>query len=170
MAQPSGERPPRVFLDANVIIAGCSFPRWSYEVLRHALKGDFQVVLCSLVMEQARRHLEKDFPVSAQLRFEKFLDDTGYEKVDNPAPEEIVKHEDLVRDLDDVPLALSAIKAKVDYFVTQDKDLTTKDASTDKLRQSVEPMLSGTFLKEVMGWSSEELENIRHREWLEVES
>ncbi|GFP23649.1 hypothetical protein HKBW3S44_01721 [Candidatus Hakubella thermalkaliphila] len=93
MAKPSGERPPRVFLDANVIIAGCSFPRWSYEVLSHALKGDFQVVLCPLVIEQVRRHLKKDFPVSAQLRFEKFLDDTGYEKVDNPAPEEIVKHE-----------------------------------------------------------------------------
>lgn len=29
-------------------------------------------------------------------------------------------------------------------------------------------LLAGTFLREVMGWTSEELEAIRHRTWDEV--
>jgi len=34
----------RVFLDANVLLAGIVFPRWPWEILRHALRGDLQLV------------------------------------------------------------------------------------------------------------------------------
>ena len=30
-------------------------------------------------------------------------------------------------------------------------------------------LLSGTFLREVLGWSSERLESIRHRSWKDLE-
>jgi predicted nucleic acid-binding protein len=53
---------PRVFLDANVLFAASTFPRWPREVLRHAIKGDFQAVLCPIVIAQARRNLRKRFP------------------------------------------------------------------------------------------------------------
>ena len=36
----------RVMADTNVLIAGILFPRWFHEFLRHALKGDFKLVLC----------------------------------------------------------------------------------------------------------------------------
>jgi len=170
MAKPSGEKPYRVFLDANVLIAGSSFPRWAYEVLSHALKGGFQVILSPFVIEQARKHLKKDFPTSAQARFEKFLYDVHYKEVPDPTPKEVLENKDLVRHLDDIPLALSVIKAKVDYLVTEDKDFTTKDKTTEKLRRFVQPMLCGTFLKEVIGWTSEDLEEARHRKWLDIES
>jgi len=29
-------------------------------------------------------------------------------------------------------------------------------------------MLSGTFLREVMGWTSEQLKSIRHRKWSDI--
>ena len=39
----------RVMLDATVLIAGSVWPRWSYEVIQHALQGDFQLILAPLV-------------------------------------------------------------------------------------------------------------------------
>lgn len=62
----------RVFVDANVLFAGTAFPRWPYEVLRHAAAGDFQLVLSPLVIKQARRNLQKRFPEYIE-RFEMFL-------------------------------------------------------------------------------------------------
>jgi len=43
MAEP--EKPLRVMAYANILIAGILFPRWFHEFLRHALKGDFKLVL-----------------------------------------------------------------------------------------------------------------------------
>jgi len=157
----------RVLTDANILFAGSSFPRWPYEVLRHALKRDYQLVLCPLVIDSARRHLLESFPDHLG-RFETFLQKTDYELVPDPDATEIEANPNLVRDLSDVGVALAAITAKVDYLVSEDKDLTTRDASTVELRRHLKVLLSGTFLREVMGWSSEELERIRHRKWDDV--
>jgi hypothetical protein len=37
----------------------------------------------------------------------------------------------------------------------EDKDLTTQDKTAAELRRYLKIMLSGTFLCEVMGWTSE---------------
>ncbi len=50
-------------------------------------------------------------------------------------------------------------------LVSEDKDLTTNDATTEKLRQQLKVYISGTFLREVMEWTSEELETVRGRTW-----
>ena len=52
----------RALTDANVLFAGTAFPRWPREVLRHAAAGDYQLVLCPLVIHQARRNLGRRFP------------------------------------------------------------------------------------------------------------
>ena len=98
-------------------------------------------------------------------RLEKFLREVDYELASDPTQEEIDSNSNLVRDLSDVAIALSAIAAKVDYLVSEDKDLTIQDESTAELRRHVKVLISGTFLREVMGWSSEDLEKIRHRKW-----
>ncbi len=163
----AGPHKPRVFIDANVLLAGSAFPRWPYEVLEHAADGDFRLVLCPLVIEQAREHLRERFPAHLA-RFEKFLLEIDYELVPDPAPEDVDAHRDLVRDLSDVPVALAAIAAGVDCLVSEDKDLTVQDETTTELRRHLKVLLSGTFLREVMGWTSEELEAIRHRMWSEM--
>jgi hypothetical protein len=56
MADP--RKKPRAFTDANILLSGNAFPRWSYEVLQHATDGDFKLVLCPLVINQARKHLQ----------------------------------------------------------------------------------------------------------------
>lgn len=155
---------PRTMLDANILLAGSAFPRWPYEVLQHAIEGGYRLVLCPLVIKQAQEHIRERFPQHLH-RFESFLDETDYELVPNPTQAEIDDNQNLVRDLSDVAIALAAISAKVDYLVSEDKDLTTQDESTAQLRRRLKVMLAGTFLRQVMGWTSDELESIRYRKW-----
>ncbi len=106
----------RVMVDANILVAGSVWPRWPYELLRHALKGDFQLVLNQYVVEEARRTLSKRFPAHIE-KFERFLEVSQYELTDPPAKEQVLAHQNLVRDVTDVPVALAAINAGVDYLL-----------------------------------------------------
>jgi hypothetical protein len=49
-----------------------------------------------------------------------------------------------VRDPSDVPVALAAIHAGIDYLVSEDKDLTVQYETTAKLRQELKVMIFGT--------------------------
>ncbi len=158
----------RAFADANILFSGAAFPRWSYEVLRHATADDFKLVLCPLVINQARKNLQRRFPQHVE-NLERLLHLTDCELVSDPAPEEIEANQNLVRDLSDVAVALAAIAAKVDYFISEDKDFTVRDKTTEEVRRHLKIRLAGAFLREVMGWTSEELEEIRHRTWDDVE-
>jgi predicted nucleic acid-binding protein len=151
-------------VDATVLFAGTGWPRWSYEVLRHALRGDFQLVLSPLLIKQVRRNLTKKLP-NYLTAFETWLELVPFEAVADPTAVTFLENQTLLRDLKDVPLALSAIEAEVYCLVSEDKDFTTEDASTAELRQRLRVMRPVIFLREVMGWSSEDLEKIRHREW-----
>lgn len=157
----------RVFLDANILIAGTVWPRWPYEVLQHALKGGFRLVLTPYVIEEARRILSARFPKEIG-RFEAFLKACDYEITTIPTVEAVNAHANLVRDIADVPVALAAIEAGVDCLVSEDKDLTARDDSTVELRRLLPVYLSGAFLREVMGWSTRQLEAVRGRNWRDL--
>lgn len=158
----------RVMVDANILIGGTGWPRFSYEVLQHAVQGDFVLVLSALVIKEARMHLLRLMPDMVE-RFEAFLCDSGYEEVPNPSADEVAANKQLVRDPKDVPVALAAINAQVDCLVTQDKDFTDKDETTAALHRQLKILLPGTFLREHMGWTSEALESIRSRTWHDLE-
>ncbi|MHB8626610.1 MAG: hypothetical protein ACYDBJ_01275 [Aggregatilineales bacterium] len=66
-----------------------------------------------------------------------------------------------MRDPNDIPLALAAITAQVDFFVTQDKDFTDRTPENENLHRRLVVILPGTFLRIHMGWTSEQLEAIR---------
>ena len=162
---PSFPRKPRVMLDVNIFIVGAIWPRWQYEILQHAVKGDYILVVAPLIIESAIRNIHAIAPAQVP-RFERFLDDCDYELVTDPTREEVQEHIDLVRDVKDVPIAIAAMNAKVDYFVTYDRDFTNQDDTTEKVRQAIRGItLPPVFLRDVMGWSSEELEAIRERDW-----
>jgi predicted nucleic acid-binding protein len=151
-------------VDATVLFAATLWPRWPYEVLRHARQSDVRLVLVPLVIEQARRQFARRFPAHLA-DFEALLRLTPYEEAADPTPEAVARHLALVRDPTDVPVALAAIDAGVDYLVSEDKDLTASDATTARLRARLQVRLTGTFLREVMGWSSDALEQVRGRTW-----
>jgi predicted nucleic acid-binding protein len=165
---PTPSSKTRVMVDATVLIAGSGWPRWPREVLLAGLRGEFQLVLSPYVIRQAHRNLSKRFPEYLE-RFEEFLSQANFELVPDPSPEEVAQHKGLVRDESDIPIALAAINAGVDYLVSEDKDFTARDETTAKLHEQLKVLLSGTFLRQVMGWTSKELEEIRHREWSDFE-
>ena len=156
-------------MDANILISGSVWPRWPYEVLQHALAGDFRLVLSEYIIEQARRHIRRRFPNHVG-QFDMLLHTCDYELVADPTREQVSQNLDLVRDPSDVPVALAAIHARVDYLVSEDKDLTVHDETTTRLRHEINIRISGTFLREVMEWNSDDLEKVRHRTWRDIPS
>ena len=157
----------RVMLDANVLIAGSVWPRWSYEVVQHALQGDFQLVLAPLVIDQARRRVATRFPLQVE-RLETFLRQSQYAEAPDPSPVSVRRNLHLVRDETDVPIALAAIQAKVYCLVSDDKDLTADDETTAGLRKLLTVMRPVIFLREVLGWTSEALERVHKRTWQDL--
>jgi predicted nucleic acid-binding protein len=150
----------RVMVDANVLVAGTGWPRWPYALLQHAVTGDFQLVLTPYIISEARRNLQRIDP-TALPDFDNFLYLSNYEEIANPSLEVVTAHQGIVRDLNDIPVAVAAITAQVDCLISSDKDLT----ESDELKQHVPVLLPAVFLRERMGWTSEELEAIRHRQW-----
>ena len=51
----------------------------------------------------------------------------------------------------------------VDYFVSEDKHFPVRTEQTERFHQKVRVMISGTFLREVMGWTGDRLEQARKR-------
>lgn len=154
-------------LDANVLVSGAIWPRFPFEVVRHAVAGDYQLVLSERIVEEARDAIAEIAPARLE-HFEVLLRVSHYESVPTPGGQQIEANADLVRDPKDVHVALAAIGAQVDYLVTRDKDFTDEDESTALVRQRLNIILPGTFLREVMGWTSEELEAIRGRNWADM--
>jgi predicted nucleic acid-binding protein len=155
----------RVMVDSNVLFAGSISPRFPYEVLEHAKKGDYYLVLPEYVLYETRRTVKK-MGAAALERLEEFLSKVSFQEAHNPNAEEVKQNADLVRDAKDIPIALAAINAQVDFLITQDKDLTSPDAP---IHQHLKILLPGTFLREYMAWTSERLEAIRHRTWADLD-
>lgn len=157
--------PSRVAIDANILIAGIVWPRWPHEVLMHAIQGHFVFVLSPIVVSEARRRITERFPDFLE-EFETLLENIDYETAPVPTDEEVEAGQNLVRQEKDVPVALSVIAAEVDYLVSCDRDFTDQDETTERVREAIPCiMLPPVFLRDVMGWASEELEEIRQRDW-----
>jgi len=162
------EKSLRVFLDANILIRGITLPRLPYEVLRHAARRDFILVFSPMVLDSARLYVRELFPNHKEA-LDILLVLLNYELVSDPSPDEIAAHINLVRDAKDIPIALAAIQAQVDYLVSTDRDFTDVDDTTTELRRYLNPIRVGSFLREVMGWASEDLSAIEHRQWSDLE-
>jgi len=159
---------PRVFLDANVLIRGVTFPRFPYEVLRHAARKEIVAIVCPLVLDSARLYVRERFP-DHQAALEALLELLDLEVAPDPSLEEVTAHAGLVRDPKDIPVALAAIRARAEYLVSTDRDFVDEDDTTAELRPHVKPISVGAFLHEVMGWSHEALSAIERRRWSDLE-
>ena len=158
-----------VFIDANVLIRGLTLPRFPYEILRAGALSRVRLVTSRTTLAKARYYIEMRFPSHLE-RFDRFLDTSVIAVVEDPSQETVCMHPDLVRDEDDVPVALAAIQAGAQYLVSTDPDLTVVDKSTVELRRRITPIRPGDFLKEVLGWTSTELSRIERRTWEALEA
>ncbi|SRR5260221_10274478 len=167
MASPPSHK-LRVMVDANVLISGVVWPRWPYEILKDARQRRIELVLCPFIIEQAYRNVQKYFPDSLPYLGE-VLALCDYTEVADPSLEEVDAQVELMRDPTDIPIAVAAINAQVDCFITTDKDFTDKVPENQQLQQKLLIMLPGTFLREYMGWTSEQLEALRGRDWEDLQ-
>ncbi len=151
----------RVLADANILFAGTIWPRFPFEVLTHALRGDFHLVLTPAIITEEREAIAEYEPFWLD-SLNGFLAMCPYEHFSTPSAEEIERNFGLVRDKKDVHVALAAINAKVDYLISQDRDLTDP---AEPIHQKLKILLPAAFLRQHMGWSSDALEAIRHRTW-----
>jgi predicted nucleic acid-binding protein len=116
----------RVFVDANVLIAGAdSRSGASNAILRLAEVGLFQLVVCRQVLDEAERNLRKKLP-RALPNFVTQLAQLSIEVVEDPAPEAFSRWISVI-EVKDAPLVAAAVSANVDRFVT----LNTKDFTPD---------------------------------------
>ena len=159
----------RAFLDASILIHGVTFPRFPYEVLRHAARGDFVAILSPLVVRSAYFYVARLFPEHVT-DLEVLLGVMSYELAPDQPLKEMAAHARLVRDPKDVPVALAAIRAGAGYLVSTDWDFTDEDETTAELRRHIRPVKVGAFLREVMGWTSEELTAIERRRWSDLDA
>jgi predicted nucleic acid-binding protein len=153
---------PRVKVDANILFSGVIWRRWPYEVLRHAARGDFRLVLCQQVIDEATERLADYFPQQPR-RLQRFLSTLAFDLQLDPSLKQVTRNKSLLPDPDDVAIALAAINAKVDFFVSEDKHFTIANESSAQFHQKVRVMISGTFLREVMGWSGDRLDQVKKR-------
>jgi len=144
---------PRVFVDANILIRGLTLPRFPYEILRAGTLGKIHLITSTTTLTRARHYIETKFVAHVE-RLERFLATGIIEIVDDPPDAEVRANMDLVRDEDDVPVVLAAIKAGAKYLVSTDLDLTVMDKTTEKLRRQVTPIRPGDLLKGLLGWSN----------------
>ena len=160
---------PRVFVDANILIRGLTLPRFPYEILRAGALGKIHLLTSTATLAGARHYIETKFVAHGE-RLGRFLATGIIEIIDDPPDAEVRANIDLVRDEDDVSVALAAIKARAKYLVSTDPDLTVVDKTTEKLRRQITPIKPGDFLKGFLGWTSKELSRIERRTWKELET
>jgi len=142
--------PPRVAIDANVLITGIVWPRWQYEILQHALRDEFILILSPVVIAEAHNRIVTTFPEFVH-DFEFLLAHLDYESAPVPTREEVAANHILVRQINDVPVALSILWAKVDYFVTYDRDFTDTGETTRAVREAIPGIvLPPVFLRDVL--------------------
>lgn len=123
----------RVFVDANVLIRGITFPRYPYEILRLAAQHKIILVISPSVLADARYYLTTLFPDHLS-KLDGLLSTAAVEIVAEPSRDEVYVHRHLVRDIEDVPVVLAAAKAQADYLVSTDSDLTDTNPSANALR------------------------------------
>lgn len=126
----------RVAVDTNVLLSGIAWPRWPYAVLQHVLQGDFQLIIPEIVLLEAHPNMQRRFPDFLD-KFELLLSLLDFEQIPIPSREKVEAASTLMRQPEDIPVALSVIAAKVDHFVTSDKDFTAQHHSTRQVREAI---------------------------------
>lgn len=123
----------RVFVDANVLIAGAdSQSGASNAVLKLGEVGLFQLVVCRQVLDEAERNLRKKLP-RALPNFAAQMARLRLEILPDPSPDQVYPWEAII-EAEDAPILCAAVAAQVDRFITLNtKDFTPKVAASSGL-------------------------------------
>jgi len=112
----------RVMLDTNVLFSAMyGFEGNPYIAFTKASELPYRLVLCDQIVDELRRSFNRKFPMKIPV-LERFLSFAHYDLITLTPGDEAEDDEESIRDLDDRPILRAARKAKVDIFITGDKD------------------------------------------------
>ncbi len=149
MANPA----PRVFPDSNVLVEGLFSP-WSVSraILIMARAKLFRLVLSPYVEKEVERALLGRLNVDYE-RGSRLIDDYALalkliapERLDTITKEEFKAHRHLIRHGNDVPVLITAIKAKPDWLVTANVEHFDEDVA---LRTGLRIVTPPGFLRQI---------------------
>jgi putative PIN family toxin of toxin-antitoxin system len=143
---PRSKRKIKVFIDANCLIAAILSPTGgSFALIEKALKGEFELYLSEYVLEETFSVLKEKYPQNLII-FNLLIGKIKYKLLTEPTQKEV---EELIRYIDfkDAPVLASAIKGKVDFLITLDKEHFIENPKLKKLKLPFKIMTPGDFLK-----------------------
>jgi putative PIN family toxin of toxin-antitoxin system len=119
---------PKAVLDTTVLVSAFLIPRRggaSFELLRFAMEGAYDLVLSSDILDETarvlltRQHLRRryDYPDEAIVTYCQSLARLATAVLNHPPPVQVV------RDPEDDKILACALAAEADYLVTRDDDL-----------------------------------------------
>ena len=147
------ESVPRVFPDSNVLVEGLFSP-WSVSraILIMARAKLFQLVLSPYVEQEVERALLRRLSIEYEAG-SRLIDDYALamqliapEKLDGITREEFKAHRHLIRHGNDVPVLVTAIKAKPDWLVTANVEHFDEDVA---LRTGLRIVTPHGFLQQI---------------------
>lgn len=133
---PEAAVPVRVFVDSNVLIEGL-FASWSASraILILSRAGVLRLVLSPYVEEEVERALLKRFGEDEQ-EGSRLIDDYALaldllqpERLARITQEEFVIHRALIRHSNDVPVLVTALKARPEWLVTANTEHFTVEVA-----------------------------------------
>ena len=122
-------------VDTNIIISAGLFPESIIgKVLTHIAKNH-KLVICKYTLDELKNVFKRKFPDRIEY-LDKFIKNLKYELIDKKIPDN--KNYPKIRDINDLPLLASAIEAKVNLFITGDKDFDEIILETPKIMKARE--------------------------------
>ena len=123
----------RVMLDTNVLFSAMyKLESKSFDAFSIASKKPYRLVLCDQIIDELRRIFYRKFPLKIPA-IEQFLLNTHYELITLASTDEADDDEETICDADDRPILRAARKAKVDIFITGDKDFLNSSVTNPKI-------------------------------------
>jgi predicted nucleic acid-binding protein len=118
----------RIFLDSSVVIAGVISTTGAARALMVMSEmGEIELLVSEYVIVETERTLARKVP-HALPEFRQAIKDANIKIVDDPSVKEVQEHLYLITDPEDIPILLSAMKAKVDYLATHNRRHFLDDA------------------------------------------
>jgi len=128
----------RVMLDTNILFSAMySLSGKPFAAFSKASIMPHRLVLCDQIIDELRRNFNRKFPEKVPV-VERFLSILQYDLVTLDHSDEVVDDEKKIRDATDRPILRAARKAKVDIFVTGDKDFLESTIVTPQIMSAAE--------------------------------
>ena len=110
----------RIFVDTNVIISAILFPQGKVASVFSYIIESHDLIISSYTITECETVFDRKFPTKKSF-LDSFFNAINYELFETPTKINAKKYPD-IRDVNDLPILVSAILSDADILITGDKD------------------------------------------------